>query len=252
MKTRILILLSTLMLTALNLNAQGSKSDAERLNLKGNVKSILETTHNTKHQVVGQPIRYIFNDQGDFEHVHYFDTAGNLAITVHYTYDSKGRITGSTRLLEPYSQLDGVTTYSYDKKNRLLTASLLEINDTTTLTTTYRYNKKGEEIEMRIFGEDGDTLGCLKKEYDTYGNLVRETFLDGPSQLYHGEKVLRYDTEGNVVEENNVDLERVHWCLLYSYSFDSKGNWVTCYKFRVTTREASLYEVVSRQISYSE
>lgn len=252
MKTRVFLLLSAVLMAA-TMQAQSFQTDAQRLQLKGsNVQSVLETTRNSHNQVVGQPIRYIFNEQGNYEHVHYFDTAGTLAITVHYLYDKKGRLSTDNRLLEPFSKLDGVTNYSYDKKRRQLTAELLQIEDTTSFVTIYSYNKAGQEVEVLMKDGHGDTIGRVEKQYDGWGNMVSTTYFQGKDNLYRGEIIYRYDTDGNVVEENNMDLNRVSWALLYSYSFDEHGNWTKCYKFRVTTTAASLYEVVTRTINYRE
>ena len=252
MKISIFLLLTIRALPLGSLMAQSNKSDAARLHLKGDVRSVLETTRNGKHQVVGQPIRYTFDARGNYERVEYFDTAGTLAISVLYSYDKRGNLMKDNRLSEPFNHLDAVTDYAYDKKSRTLTATMLEIDDTNTYRTTYTYDRLGNEVEVRLFDEKGDTLGSEAKEYDTYGNMVRKTYYQGTNHLYRGETIYRYDTDGNVVEENNMDLNRVTWALLYSYAFDEQGNWTVCYKFRVTTSEASLYEIVSRKITYNE
>ena len=245
------IIVSLMLLLALGVQAQTQLNDAERLMLKGNVNSMLETTRNAHNQIVGQPIRYIFNDRGYYEHIHYFDTAGTLAITVHYLYNKKNILVKDTRLLEPFSQLDGITEYSFDKRRRTLRGDLL-LNDTVTLTTFFCFDRQGRETEIRQMNEHGEIESRVAKEYDRFGNMVRRIHFDGKDNLYRGEYVYRYDTEGYVVEENVMDLDRVRWSLLYSYVFDSHGNWTHCYKFRVTTTEASLYEVVTRQIDYAE
>lgn len=245
------IIVSIMLLLTLGVQAQTQRNDADRLTLKGNVNSMLEITRNAHNQMLGQPIRYIFNDKGFFEHIHYFDTAGNLAITVHYIYDKKNCLIKDTRLLEPFSQLDGITEYSYNKRGRTLRGDLL-LNDTVTLTTFFCYDKNGYETEIREMDELGEVASRVTKEYDCFGNMVRKIHYEGKNNLYRGEFVYRYDTEGYVVEENVMDLNHVRWSLLYSYVFDSHGNWTHCYKFRVTTTEASLYEVVTRQIDYAE
>lgn len=251
MRQNVILLLAALLLSV-NLSAQAPVSDREAQGLKGPVKSALVTVRDAGKHVVGQPIRYLFDARGNFEHVHYFDTAGNLAITVHYKYDKQGHLVTDTRLREPYSELTGVTNYTYDRKHRTLTGELLELQDTTSFITTSRFDRQGREVEVLVTWSTGDTISRVTKEYDQWGNMLKITYYETKDDLYRGEEVYRYDTEGNPVELNMVNMNRVSWALLYSYHFDERGNWTKCYAYHVTTAAAELYQITTRTITYAD
>lgn len=254
MKLRAFVLVSILLFSASTLLAQHTLTDGMDKNLKGDVRSVLLTTRNSKNQVMGQPVRYMFDSKGNFEHVHFFDTAGNLAITVHYQYNKKGQLVSDTRLLEPFSQLMGVSNYTYNKKNRTLTAELLLMDDTLTIKTIYTYDKRGNEIEVVNIDEFGKDINRAVKVYDENNRLKFVTFFYGENNLYKGETHYRYDTDGLLVEELELNRIRVDLShrVLYNYEYDEKGNWIKCYGYYVTPTSAELVQVVTRTINYQD
>lgn len=250
MKLRV-ILSVTLLLSAFTLRAQSARNDMQSVDITGDIKSVLVQVTDAAGHIKGQPLRYIFNDKASFDHIHYYDTSGNLALAVHYQYDKKGVLVTDNRLTEPYSQLVGVTNYSYDKKKRILTGETLAIDDTIGLKTVYTYDKNGDEISVQYFDEQGVVQTTTKKIYKNHLPVLELNF-EGPSDWYRGEVCYRYDSDGHLIEEVRSNLNQVTLRLLFSYVFDQHGNWVKRRAYHITPTSASLWEVTTRTISYSE
>lgn len=248
--------LSTIALVALlsvqSLFAQGKRTDAQNEHLKGPVSSVLTTTRGTHGQMVGQPYRYTFNRNGNFDRTTYYDTLGNPGIVVSYVYDSKGRLLRDVRTREPFSELLLQTSYYYDKKTRSLSIESLGIEDSICDLTLRQYDKKGFLVKSITYDDKHTPLGAITYHNDDQGNWKEIIYEEGANFLYSGTDVFRYDTDGNIVELRTYNLNKLRQTLLFVYDFDEHGNWIHCTIYRVTKTSAEIHQTLTREIDYFE
>lgn len=155
-------------------NAQNSTmkktniTDLEKLNLKGNVKSVNEFS-----QVLH------VDDAPSIENVKTFNTNGFLTNeTIYYR--------GKARSTEEYTYLDGKLK---TKVETLLTSS--------GYTTTYRYDYKENEIVVKVFEDDELAESSIKK-IDKNNNVI---YTKDSNLLFNTycEKTYKYDKNDNLL-----------------------------------------------------
>lgn len=242
-------LLSLIVLLTTSVGAQ-QMPDLRQKHLNGPVISILTTERGAHNQIIGQPVREFYTTNGYLEHLHYYDTAGNAKLTMHYRYDKKMQLVATNCTLEPFTQLLSVTNYSFDKKSRCLTAELIAIEDTITTRALIYLDKMGRCIRQDEFDENKEQVSRTEYNYDQFGNMVKAVYFRGPNNNYINEEHYRYDTEGNCVEKATFHLNVCTHSELYTYFFDEQGNWTDRYSFSVTAYGANLLSHTNRKIDY--
>ena len=248
MKTKIILLATLFFAFSLPLRAQHFAPDAQEEHLKGRVKSVLTTVRTPQGRIVGQPVRQNYNRDGYFTRNTYYDTMGNPVIIVNYTYDKKGRLVKD----EPFSEQLSQTDYTYDKKKRTIVADMLGLADSLRQHTVYSYDKKNVLQKVTTYDEANKELSSITYDYNDFGYVRYATYTEGENMIYKGANKFRYDTEGHLAERCSYYLTTLRQAFLYTYYYDSEGNWVEAYVFHVTPSEGYLYQVISRQITYYE
>ena len=225
MKTKIILLATLFFAFSLPLRAQHFAPDAQEEHLKGRVKSVLTTVRTPQGRIVGQPVRQNYNRDGYFTRNTYYDTMGNPVIIVNYTYD---------------------------KKKRTIVADMLGLADSLRQHTVYSYDKKNVLQKVTTYDEANKELSSITYDYNDFGYVRYATYTEGENMIYKGANKFRYDTEGHLAERCSYYLTTLRQAFLYTYYYDSEGNWVEAYVFHVTPSEGYLYQVISRQITYYE
>ncbi len=147
---------------------------------------------------------------------------GTYSSSTNYTYDARGRMTGSvseekrdgqtldkttarftynangTPASATYTHSDGASeSLVYDEKGNLLRQTVVYGDDTPSDTTTYTYNSKGYQTSS-IY-QAGDYAYTTQYTYDASNNLIAEksTSNEGPGW----DTVYTYDAAGNCLTE---------------------------------------------------
>jgi YD repeat-containing protein len=254
-------------------------NDLDRLRLKGAVKSMLETRLSTtandsqgSNGLVTYKKLSTFNRDGNesqtsiykegrlFSQVRfYFDTAGNPAglreyteagtlwLSVSYKLDKEGYKIGAEynwpekrgydEIREKSDQLyEVLDRHPWDQvlcennyKGFPLEEKYLKSDGGMLFKFNYRYDMKGNKLEMTYYNFKGHTSWETKYKYDRYDNLVGST----------------------VYKSNRVAAKSV-----YTYTFDSYGNWTSRTEKRevevnilTASLEAGIF-VVQREFEY--
>jgi YD repeat-containing protein len=179
---------------------------------------------------------------GLFEGVYY----GNKK----YAYDEYGRLS-EIAISRPDGPLLSKQIFTYDALGRLLVSTSKDYDRSINLTTRYSYDGKGRLIkEESDVGERHyvyDAKGLLVKEesggnsliysYDAKGHKISTTNYDAHGPGLGIEKVVtRYDSIGNIIaittyythtleEEKSRQVSPPNTSI-YTYEYDSYGNWV--------------------------
>ncbi|MBR3529488.1 MAG: hypothetical protein IKN84_07485 [Bacteroidales bacterium] len=252
MNRKLLFFATLLLLIGSTARAQQFPADKQEDRLKGPVKTVLTTVRTPQGRVVGQPVRNYFNRSGYYSHNIYYDTIGNPVIIVSYTYDKKNRLLSDTRTHEPYSELLSQTKYIYDKKKRTITAEMFGIADSLEDRTVYQFDKNNRLLKTTDYDVDSVELASITYKYNDFGYVNYTTYTEGKDAIYKGGDKFRYDTDGIMCERCSYYLTTLRQAFLYTYYYDEHGNWTQAYVYHVSPSEGYLYQIITREITYYE
>lgn len=146
------------------------------------------------------------SDNGELvqTHVYEYDAKGNLVCeedifqehrigTIRYEYDEQGRA------IRMY-QGDGGIQVEYDERG-----NVIKVLENGTLSSTYVYDERDNEIERVYYGATGGTTSRTTHAYNEYGDVVSMTVYDANGeQDAHREYLLEYDQDGRMIREERV------------------------------------------------
>lgn len=251
------------LLFPVGLLGQVVKSDWVKMNLKGKVKCIIETEKQHESIVVS------FNEKGFIaEKSLDYDDDGSIDSRSTYNYDSLNKLV-TMKTYRDDTTLVTISTFLYDSLGNRIKENienLLESEKGHNANYYYRFDEKGNCLEMRGYNSKGILFTTYSYRYDSLGHQLEEIWREanGDTISYvkytynnHGNKSeeqrkysssdpiyitnYRYNEEGTLIEEiSGNGNSRVN------YQLDKKGNCV-----RIVYSEGLEKEVVvKRRIDY--
>ncbi len=234
------------------------ENDLEKMNMKGNVKSIEEFDQNSDENnkyyyyfnemgylISRTKLSYFYNLKTKFKSLYKYDSANKNIEILEYRFDSsfdkmppatndsslsrKIIITYSNGLLKTKNLFDcgsfgqrfhNRITYYYDENNNVIQENDSSSGGSTAPKALYKYNNQNRKIEKTIYLRGIESKSEF--EYDDNGNVIKQTF---------------YDSTGKIKRTN-----------LYTYELDEKGNWT-----KQTTYDphaAVPQQIILRKIQY--
>ena len=238
------------------------KSDLQKDNLKGNIKSLTQPCDGYSHSRKGSSLTkeiILYNNKGfktewsdyhadgsiDNKRIYKYDEKGNIteyyivradgSITDkrNYLYDSKGNL-----IQENYSEKPDTSDYSShkniykydDKGNQIEFVRHHKSKYFADLKFSYKYDDKGNQIEENeyIMDDDGYQRATRTSTYNDKNKLIKyiNSYFgtsDAP-ELSKSETYYKYDTKGNLIEE--YELYRGHLFYRLTYKYDDKDNCI--------------------------
>ena len=181
---------------------------------------------------------YTYNAQGGLIEEVSYNADGSLLRKTLYTYNDKGNLIKAVSYGSDGS-LGGKAVHTYDAQGHLTGAVSYDAFDTIAYKTVYTYDDKGNLAEETIYRASGPPISQSVHAYDAQGRRIETTNEDLAHDAALGiEKTVEtYDTQGNLLElttyytEKAGDDEDVRPVpppskLLYTYEWDTHGNWV--------------------------
>jgi len=157
------------------------------------------------------------------------------------TYDSRSNLLSTT---DPAGH---TTTYTYDSSNNQLSQSV-QLDSSTTATTSYTYNSFGEVLTMT------DPIGQVTTNaYDTHGNLVSVTSPAPNNSTAASVTQLVYDTKGELTSIadplNHATTMTYTAAGLIATITDAQGN-VTTYGYDARGNRISVTDALNHQTTF--
>jgi len=172
-----------------------------------------------------------FQYENDAEYTFKYDKNGNMVNAVakiladgemivkgykEYTYGSGNRLV-SGKVLEELSPEPDITSYTYDKKGRVISEEFTGPN-TGTGTTTYTYDSKGRLLTKV---KESDLENVFEKyTYNENGWPLTIEGKDNYNSFYEEDT---YDDAGNMIKAVCTFDEEV--TVTHFFTYDKKGNW---------------------------
>jgi len=176
---------------------QIAKTDWEKMNLKGKVKCIIET--DKKHE----SIKVSFNERGYItEKSIDYDVDGSIDSRSAYFYDSLGKLF-TMKTYRDDTTLVSISTFLYDSLGNRIKENIenvQEIEKGHNANYYYRFDEKGNCIEMRGYNSKGTLFTTYSYRYDSLGHQLEENWLEANGDLI-SKTLYQYDDKGNKIEE---------------------------------------------------
>ncbi|MBQ9639799.1 MAG: hypothetical protein IJV22_09640 [Bacteroidales bacterium] len=250
MRKHLLLLLFTISSSLISLFAQPCYNDGHTLNLRGYVHSMRETTRGLHGHINGTPCEYVFNGVGNFDHIVVFDTFYNPTVRVDYKYDSMGLLSRDVRIQLSTEQLILETSYMRDLRRHAITADVFGVMDSTSFMEESFYDDDCNMVQHLVYDADKNVVYRTDHRYDRYGNCIEIDHFESAEDSYRFTERMRYDTEGNLIDQCTYHLESLHQHLVFTYEFDEYRNWTRQYVYHITSSGAELFKVVERTLTY--
>lgn len=232
------------------------RPDYAKMNLKGNAKSIREVSYlaNLEGQAIDTRIdsskdncSYLFQNDGRLQSVINYQKNGKVWFIQTFKYDNRGRLIEQNKL-NPSNELTSKTVTEFDNldlklketytdgKGQFVSEKICKyimkdsnnysysrINytygDNEIITVSYSQNKT---LTYKI-SEYQDVPGDNRKfkyYYNSINQLIRETVEDIKGKVFSYQEY-EYDKQGNLIKL----IEKDH-VLIYTYEYNSTGDWV--------------------------
>jgi len=225
-------------------------NDLKRLNLSGNVKSIIETKNrvtkpdDSLNRDLSKVIYIVhFNKQGfkTLESREYVNNIINSKIKYNYPNDS----TVVQLMFDSQDSLQVKSIYTNNEKYDPICIEVFDSQDSLQAKGDYFYNSEGLLTNFLSYDHEGDQINKEKYSYDVHGNLIMKHIIENYGESFkYGYK---NDSLGNMIEltiyKNDSLFSQKS---SYSYEFDSQGNWIR----RIEFVNGNEYEQKKRDIIY--
>jgi hypothetical protein len=250
----IVLIIVTVFLCGLTVQAQKHKSEREDAGLKGKVKSIVvereELPNSSNHQYGGRR---------QSAHTENYDEQGNL--TEQLVFDYRGNLRDKRVFIlvdgEKASKTESFQQ-SYDPPPPMLPPSPVAPKARNPrYETKYKdtYDAKGNRIERQLIGNDGSKSTRLVYTFDKKGNKTKMEFYP-PSGKLEFTTIYTFNSIGIQTEETSTRANgSVKYKFKYEYvEFDSKGNWTKSKTSELNDKagqgQYEPYEITYRTITY--
>lgn len=229
----------------------GQKTDLQKLNLNGAVKSIRETSYPAR-EVKGEV------QMGDMEYyyINSFDKRGNKTEDIQfkpdgsqmkkyvYQYDTTGKRTVRLQY-DSASNLVRKITYTYNAEGYCTEDNSYNPENRLEKKYTYTYDRKGNCLEDKSFNPENVLLKKVTYLYDSDGKLIGQNWYNGKGDL-EKECTYHYDFQGNVIDEEVNLTVGGNPVYNYHYVYDKNGNWVK----KVTMKDQRPVVILERIVKY--
>jgi len=223
------------------------KGDRAKINIKGDVGSIVETTSRMDYSQFGETksdvkTTYVFNEMGNKTEYNSYTNNELMEKTV-YQYDEKGRkikeLTSGLVDNFNYGSNDSLIEWTRFRDNQMEfrhiytynpNGNLIQDESNDGLLTTYEYNQSGDKTETDYFvwGKAQNYKKDLKRKiiykYDNNKNVVGKTdYTPAVPSFSQPEQTIqssyRYDNKGNLIEAIDNGVKHL-------YKYDVNGNQI--------------------------
>lgn len=229
---KVLLFVLTILLTGTVSISQTNITDLDRIELKGNVKSLIEITLTAKRPTKNlnkldttSIMTHYFNTAGFFtEEFWYFKSRGDSSRTV-YSYNESGIRTGFL-YHDLSSGFKHINRHQLDEEGRAVESIAFTESGDSINKVTFRYNEQGWSTERKVhagFVAGGDLLYTTQWTYDESNRLIHKIYFTADSTIY---RTYDYFYENEYVNRMiYTSTKGKKQTYTYTYTFDEHGNW---------------------------
>ncbi len=209
-KNYLLTILLVLLVSVTTTECKEVKTDLQRKNLKGKVKSVRYIDYKAVDKfgelTKGDKSEYNWNNK-----LTKYDNNGNEIEWNRYNSDGS---------------LDCKYTYKYDNNGNKIEENCYNSDGSLCWKYTYKYDNNGNTIEKNSYKSDGSLYRKYTYKYDNNGNKIEENGYKSDGSLDY-KYTYKYDNNGNTIEGNRYNSDgSLDYKYTYKYKYDKYGNWI--------------------------
>lgn len=163
---------------------------------------------------------FAYDYAGHLQREDHFEEEKKMNISISWRYDTLGR-PFIQRIFSPKTEKTSEVRWTREYKNGQLQK---ETNNQTTLVRAFRYNAKGNVVEIKSSIGNNQIVSVERFAYDAKGQIVREEMR---SQLLSRLKVYRYDNSGQCIYTKLTTTYQVEGkspqTTSYAYEYNERG-----------------------------
>ena len=221
------MLMAVLFLSAAGCAGNTKKTDRQNDNLKGDVKSVIQTDYEavgkfgkTEKGMEQSKIRTVYDLEGNATEIE-VSMYGEPVYSIIFEKDDDGRRIGgrkfgSDRLLEQ------IFSINYDDSGNPVEQAFFDPDGTMASKTLLKYDKNGYVVEQSDYDRNGELEYMQIYVNDSKGNRVEQKQYN-PDGTLDQRHVFVYDKNGNLAEVKSYDSDGELFDF-YTFSTDKNGN----------------------------
>lgn len=231
MKIKISIILILMILISSYSYIKKENNDLSEFNLKGKVKSVREFTYENidnlediqKNKPSGKFVVF-YNIKGNLTKRYSYHSDGRLVVNNIYKYDNEGFLI--ERIIFTLGEMDFRYTFKYDEKGNKIEMTCYNSDGSLNDKTTYKYDIKDNQVEIIMYNSNEKLEE--KSEY-TYND--KDIKMDGKLELFKPDgsldfsTIYNYDEKGNKIELYSYESNR-NFRNNDTFKYDDKGNLI--------------------------
>jgi uncharacterized protein YcfL len=211
-------------------NPKTEKTDLQKSELNGNVKSI-EEKYFEGAEKFGEPVKtklknitiVLFDKSGKFIENKTLYPDGSLKGMNTYKYNKNGKL-----IEDKWFQSEGLEMYhiyKYDKKGNNIEDNHYESNGKLIAKTINKFDLNNNEVDSRVYVSNGSLYRKTLSKFDDDNFKIQEEVseFDGSRLVVIKKESMENDERGNVIKENSYD-EKGNLEYFYMYNYDEKDN----------------------------
>ncbi len=230
-------------------NPKTKKTDLQKSELNGNVKSI-EEKYFEGAEKFGEPVKtklkditiVLFDKSGKFIENKTLYPDGSLKGMNTYKYDKNGKL-----IEDKWFQSEGLEMYhiyKYDKKGNNIEDNHYESNEKLIAKTINKFDLNNNKVDSRVYESNGSLYRKTLSKFDDDNSEIQKEVseFDGSKLVVIKKESMENDERGNVIKENSYD-EKGNVEYFYSYVYDERDNKLEeiFSKARDNTKETNKY-----------
>lgn len=228
-------------------------SDLSRLNIRGSIKTIIETdfrtsskqSKNQKSDALSKRV-ITFSEEGYQLLQSNLNPDGSLKEDAAYKYDETGRkIEYQCNVTE--GNFSYKSTFIYDENGNISEEIAKYSDGSLYYKSTFSYDDKGNQTEYTLYNLVGNVIKRITFKYDDLKRVIEENTLK-PDGTLTTRYTYKYDNNGNKIEHAAYNPDNtLKGILTFKYEYDSSGNWAKKTTFKndkpieITERVIELY-----------
>jgi hypothetical protein len=262
----------------INIHTQ-KKTHLEEFGLKGNVKTIKETSYlevekfggitrekDRSEKYLEKDFYSIFNKRGYKTQEYKYDSDGSLYSQFKYKYNNSGNIKiirGTASLLSFLAPTDYYYFFEYDLNENMILESHYQSSDLNLVYSyAYKYDENNNQIEVNHNKSNESLVSKLEYEYNDENNKTKENHFDSDGNL-ESKTIYKYDDEGDLIEWHRYkpdgsiasqgafkydDFGNIveGGGFTYKYEYDQEENWILKIEFSDNVKG----HIIEREIEY--
>ncbi len=198
------------------LKGSGTSASSNKLSIFSNIGMLIETQLHKNHKLYSR-IVYTYSAENKLLEYIDFNADGSQYLKVSYDYNEKGHI--------KEEHFDRTEQKRYDENRQLIDLEYEKYYELLFTDVKYKCDYKGFKLEEKYLRSNGSLSHKLTYKYDFKYNLIELRYYNSANKPTKRIK-FKYNSKGNKSESKTFISNRLAVTSLFTYEYDNNKNWI--------------------------